>query len=279
MTTALASVGRPSRRRSTLARDAVVIARRCLVHMRRQPEALSDATIQPIMFVLLFAYVFGGAITAPGGGNYKEFLMGGIFAQTILFSAFGVAMALSTDRRNGAIDRFHSLPISPAAVLCGHALASLLRSALPIGLMSATGAAVGWRIRGGAWDTFVGYFLMFAFSFAMIWIGVLLGSTCPTPEAVQGIAFVVLFPITFVASTFVPYDTLPTGLRGFAVWNPTTALSEALRQAFHNPGAHPASGAPWPIRHATEYTLIWIVAIIAVCAPLAVRLYWRAFRR
>jgi ABC transporter DrrB family efflux protein len=274
----LTAVSAPPRRRSTLVRDSWVIARRCLVHMRRQPEALSDATIQPIMFVLLFAYVFGGAIAVPGGGNYKEFLMGGIFAQTIVFSAFGVAMALSNDRNNGAIDRFHALPISPAAVLCGHALASLVRALLPITLMSVTGAAVGWRIRGGPVDTCFAYGLMFAFSFAMIWIGVLLGSLCSTPEAVQGVSFVAIFPITFVASTFVPYDTLPNGLRTFAEWNPTTALSEALRQQFHNPGGHPAANAPWPILHATGYSLAWVLAIVAICAPLATRVYWRRFR-
>ena len=119
------------------------------MHMRRQPEALTDATIQPIMFVLLFAFVFGGAIAVPGGGSYKEFLMGGIFAQTIVFGCFGVAMALANDRNNGAIDRFHSLPIPRSAVLAGHAVANLIKSLLPIVLMSLTGLVVGWRIHGG----------------------------------------------------------------------------------------------------------------------------------
>jgi ABC transporter DrrB family efflux protein len=265
-------------RRSTLVGDTWVIARRGLIHMRRQPEALSDATIQPIMFVLLFAYVFGGAIAVPGGGSYKEFLMGGIFAQTIVFGCFNVAMALANDRNNGAIDRFHSMPIHPAAVLCGHAVANVLRSLLPITLMSVTGAVIGWRIRGGAVDTVIAFALMIGFAFAMIWVGVLLGSLCRTPEAVQGVAFTTIFPITFIASTFVPYNTLPDGLRQVALWNPTTALSEALRQRFHNPGGHPAPDSPWPILHATAYTSIWMVAIIAVCAPLAVKLYWRAFR-
>jgi ABC transporter DrrB family efflux protein len=265
-------------RRSTLLRDSWVIARRGLVHMRRQPEALSDATIQPIMFVLLFAYVFGGAIAVPGGGSYKEFLMGGIFAQTIVFGCFNVAMALANDRNNGAIDRFHSMPIHPAAVLSGHALANVFRSLIPITLMSLTGAAIGWRIRGGAADTVIAFGLMIAFSFAMIWVGVLLGSLCRTPEAVQGVSFTTIFPITFIASTFVPASTLPDGLRQVAEWNPTTALSEALRQRFHNPGGRPGADAPWPILHATTYTSIWIVAIVAICAPLAARLYWRAFR-
>src|SRR4051794_15640247 len=137
--------------------------------MRRQPEALADATIQPIMFVLLFAYVFGGAIKVPGGGSYREFLMGGIFAQTIVFGAFGVAIALAHDRTNGAIDRFHSLPIPRASVLAGHAVASLVKSLLPIVLMSIAGFVVGWRIHSGPLDVLAAYGLMVAFSFAIIW--------------------------------------------------------------------------------------------------------------
>ncbi len=266
------------RRRSTLLGDSWVIARRNLIHVRRAPEALSDATIQPIMFVLLFAYVFGGAIEVPGGGDYKEFLMGGIYAQTIVFGCFGVAMALANDRNNGAIDRFHSMPINPAAVLAGHSIASLFRSLLPIVLMSVTGAIVGWRIRGGAWDTIVAYGLMIGFSFAMIWVGVMLGTMCKTPEAVQGISFVVIFPITFISSAFVPSDSLPSGLRQFAQWNPTTTLADALRSNFHNPGGIPADDAPWAIQHSTAYTSIWIVAIVAICVPLSARMYRKAFR-
>lgn len=170
--------------------DVWVIARRGLVHMRRQPEQLTDATIQPIMFVLLFAYVFGGAIDVPGGGNYREFLMGGIFAQTIVFTAFGVAMALANDRKNQAVDRFRSMPIANGAVLGGHALASLFKAFLPIALMSACGLIVGWRIRSGAVDAIGGYALLVGFAFAMVWVGVLLGSLVRTPEGVTGVAFI-----------------------------------------------------------------------------------------
>ena len=265
-----------TRARSTFARDTWTIARRGIVHIRRQPEALTDATIQPIIFVVLFAYVFGGAINV-GGGSYKEFLMGGIFAQTIVFGAFGVAIALSHDRTNGAIDRFHSLPISRATVLAGHAVASLLRALIPITLMSLTGLVIGWRIHTGVLDAAAGFGLMIAFSFAMIWVGVLLASAVRTPEAVQGIAFVVLFPVTFIASTFVPLRTLPDVLRTIAEWNPTSSLAEALRQQFGNPGT-PGSGS-WPVEHPVAYTLLWTVAIVVVCAPFAVRLYQRSIER
>jgi ABC-2 type transport system permease protein len=264
--------------KNTFAADTWVIARRGLTHMKRQPEVLTDATIQPIMFVLLFAFVFGGAIAVPGGGSYKEFLMGGIFAQTIFFGCFGVAMSLAHDRGNGAIDRFHSLPIPRSAVLAGHALSSLAKSLLPIVLMSITGFVVGWRIHAGVLDVLAAYGLMIAFSFAVIWIGVLLGSLVATPEGVQGIAFVAIFPLTFVASTFVPTDTLPDVLRVIAEWNPVTALAGGLRDLFGNPGGVPAPGASWPLQHAVVYTLMWVVAITAVCAPLAVRAYQRSIR-
>jgi ABC-2 type transport system permease protein len=256
--------------------DTWVIARRGLTHLRRQPEMLADATIQPIMFVLLFAFVFGGAIDVPGGGSYREFLMGGIFAQTIVFGAFGVAIGLAHDRGSGAIDRFHSLPMSRASVLGGHAVANLIKSLLPIALMSIAGLVVGWRINGGVLDALAGYGLMVAFSFAIIWIGVLLGSVVPTPEGVQGIAFVAIFPITFVASTFVPTSTLPGVLQTFAEWNPVSALAGALRKLFENPGGVPPTEGPWSLMHPVTYTLIWTVGIIVVCAPIAIAMYRRS---
>jgi ABC transporter DrrB family efflux protein len=224
------------------------------------------------MFVLLFAYVFGGAIHV-AGGDYNEFLMGGIFAQTIVFGAFGVAISLAYDRTNGAIDRFRSLPVASGAVLGGHAVASLLRSLLPITLMSLCGLIIGWRINTSFWEASAGYGLMIAFSFAVVWLGVLLGSSLGTPEAVQGAGFVVLFPLTFVASTFVPVDTLPDGLRQVAEWNPVTAVSEALRDLFGNPSVNSLGDQAWPVEHAVLYSVIWIVAIVVVCAPLAVRSY------
>jgi ABC-2 type transport system permease protein len=261
-----------------VAHDTWVVAKRGIVHMKRQPEALSDATIQPIMFVLLFGFVFGGAIGVPGG-NYREFLMGGIFAQTIVFTAFGVAMSIANDFKNQAVDRFRSLPIARGAVLGGHAVANLAKTVLPIVIMSVCGLLVGWRINGGLVHALAGYGLMLAFAFAMIWVGVLLGSVVGTPEGVTGLGFVVLFPLTFLASTFVPVDTMPPGLQTVAEWNPVTTLSDSIRILFDNP--HPPAGPsdPWPIHHPIAYTLIWTVAIVVVCAPLAVRAYDRSISK
>jgi ABC transporter DrrB family efflux protein len=264
-------IGTPESRRPSVLKDVWVITRRGLWHMRRHPEALADATFQPVMFVLLFAYVFGGAISVPGGGDYKEFLMGGIFAQSIVFgSSFGVAMTIASDRTNGAMDRFRSLPIGRGAVLGGHAVANLLKAFLPMLLMSICGYIIGWRIRNGVVDAAAAYALLFVFAFAMIWVGVLLGSMLSTPEAVQGTAFVVIFPITFIASTFVPAETLPGVLRTFAEWNPVTTLAESLRILFGNPHQAAGAGDPWSMHHPVLYTLLVCAVLIAVCAPIAV---------
>jgi ABC transporter DrrB family efflux protein len=262
-----------------LLHDVWVIARRGLIHMKRQPEQLSDATIQPLMFVLLFAYVFGGAIKITGGGSYREFLMGGIIAQTLVFSAFGVAMSLANDRKNQAVDRFRSLPIAPGAVLGGHAVANVIKQLLPILIMSGAGLVVGWRIHSGVVDAAHAYLLMVAFAFAMVWIGVLLGSVVPTPEGVTGIAFAALFPITFVASTFVPVRSMPGPLRAVAQWNPTTTLADSLRQLFDNPNTPIKPGDPWSVSHPVAYTWMWVIALVVVVAPVAVRAYQRSIDR
>ena len=256
--------------------DVWVIARRGLIHMKRQPEQLSDATIQPIMFVVMFAYVFGGAIGVPGGGNYREFLMGGIMAQTLVFTAFGVALSIANDRKNQAVDRFRSLPISRGAVLGGHAVANLIKSLLPITLMSITGYVIGWRIRGTVLETAGAYLLMVAFAFAMIWVGVLLGSLVATPEGVNGIAFVALFPATFIASTFVPIASMPGPLKTVAEWNPITTLADSLRKLFGNPNTPIKPGDAWSIAHPVAYTWMWIIGVVVIAAPLAVRAYQRS---
>ena len=270
-------LGTPDSRGSAPLRDVWVIARRGLWHMRRQPEALADATFQPVMFVLLFAYVFGGAIQVPGGGDYKEFLMGGIFAQSIVFGgSFGVALTIAADRSNGAIDRFRSLPMAAGALLAGHAVANLLKAFLPMLLMSICGYIIGWRIRGDLLDAASAYGLLVLFAFAMIWVGVLMGSMLSSPEAVQGVAFTAIFPITFIASTFVPANTLPGVLRTFAEWNPVTTLAESLRTLFGNPHAPAGADAPWSLQHPVLYTLIACGVIIAVCAPLAIARFRRS---
>jgi ABC transporter DrrB family efflux protein len=256
--------------------DTWIIARRGLIHMRRQPEQLSDATVQPIMFVLMFGYVFGGAIDAPGGGNYREFLMCGIIAQTLTFTTFGVALAIANDRKNQVVDRFRSLPIARGTVLAGYALANFIKAFLPVVLMSVTGLVIGWRIRNGFVQAVEAYVLMMGFVLAMIWVGILLGSLVRTPEGVNGIAFAVLFPVTFIASTFVPPTSMPGPLQTFARWNPVTTLADGLRELFGNPVTAATASDPWPTHHPVAYTVLWIALVVGVCAPLAVRTYRRS---
>jgi ABC-2 type transport system permease protein len=272
------SQGHDLRRGLGTVHDVWVIARRGIVHMVRQPEALTDATIQPVMFVLLFAYVFGGAIEVPGG-SYREFLMAGIFAQTIVFTAYGVGMAVAYDRQNGAVDRFRSLPMARSALIGGYAVANLIKSLLPIVLMSLCGLLVGWRIESSVVEAGVGYLLLFGFAFAMIWIGILIGSVLQTPEGVSGLTFVILFPLTFVASTFVPVASLPGSLRAIAEWNPVTTLADALRIQFGNPNTPVRPDDPWSIAHPLAYTVLWIVGIVILCAPLAVWVHRRSIER
>lgn len=256
--------------------DVWVIARRGVIHMRRQPEQLSDATVQPIMFVLMFGYVFGGAIAPPGGGNYREFLMGGIFAQTLTFATFGVALAIANDRKNEIVNRFRAAPIARGTVLGGYAVANFIKAVLPVALMTLTGLAIGWRMRAGLVSAVGAYALMMAFVFAMIWIGILLGSLARTPEGVNGIAFTVLMPATFIASTFVPPESMPSALRVIAQWNPISTLADSLRHLFGNPVSVAGPGSPWPTLHPIPYTVLWIVAIVLCCAPVAIRAYRRS---
>ncbi len=267
---------RPSR---GLVHDTWVLARRGLIHMKRQPEQLSDATIQPIMFVVLFAYVFGGAINVPGGSGdareYREFLLAGIMAQTLVFTAFGAAMSIANDQKNQAIDRFRSLPVAKGSVIGGYAVANVIKTMLPIIIMSITGYAIGWRIRGSLLDTVAAYGLAIGFAFAMIWVGIWLGAMVGTPEGVTGIGFAVIFPLTFIASTFVPLEGMPGVVRTMAEWNPVTTLADSLRELFGNPGGDPVTSGPWSLENPVLYTWIWVAIIIAVFAPLAVRAYTR----
>jgi ABC transporter DrrB family efflux protein len=257
---------------SYLAACALVV-RRNLIHIRRMPELLMDVTIQPVMFVLLFAYVFGSSIDVPGS-TYREFLVPGIMAQTIVFSSFIVAMGLVSDLEKGFVDRLKSLPIARSSILVGRSLSSLIHSSIGIAVMALTGLAVGWRIRTSVLEGMLGFALFLAIGFAMIWVGILAGSHFRTVEGVQGFMFTVMFPLTFVANTFTPTERMPDWLRTIAEWNPISALAQAARDLWGNGPAAPPDAA-FPLHHPILATLVWSVAITAVVAPLSIR----AFRR
>lgn len=257
----------------SLIKASGTIVWRNLIHIKRMPEMLLDVTVQSVMFVLLFAYVFGGAIQVPGS-NYREFLVPGIMVQTIVFSSAIVAMGLTNDLQKGIVDRMKSLPISRASVLVGRSISSLIHSSIGIAVMGLTGLVVGWRIRTNLPDALLGVLLLLLFGFAMIWLGIWVGSMMRTIEAVQGLMFTVMFPLTFVANTFVPSESMPSWLRVIAEWNPVSSLAQATRELWGNAPAVGADAA-WPLQHPVLMSVVWPLLLTAVFAPLAL---W-AFRR
>src|SRR5882724_4653333 len=222
-----AGLQRPATRQTNIVEQSWIMVKRNLIHTKRMPEMLSDVTVQPIMFVLLFAFVFGASIATTGGPSYREFLLPGIQAQTIVFSAFVVAAGITNDVEKGIIDRFRSLPISRSSVLIGRSVASLLHSSLGVVVMAVTGLAIGWRIRGSVAEAALAFVLILVFGFAMIWFGILIGSVMRSVEAVNGVMFTVLFPITFLANTFAPTEPMQHWLRVMAEWNPVSSLAQA----------------------------------------------------
>jgi ABC transporter DrrB family efflux protein len=259
-------------------RDALVIAHRNIIRIRRVPDVMAFVLIQPLMFVLLFAYVFGGSIDIPGG-NYKEFLIAGIFAQTVVFGATFTGAGLAEDLQKGLINRFRSLPMSRSAVVAGRTASDVVYNALSILVMSIAGLIVGWRIRGSVLDAIAGFALLLFFSYAFSWVMACVGLLVPTPEVVNNASFVILFPLTFIANTFVPSDNLPGVLRTIAEWNPISTLTHAVRVKFGNIPVGTPDPTAWPLQNSVLYSLIWAVALIVIFAPIATRLYQRAGAR
>jgi len=257
--------------------DALTVAHYNLLHVRYVPENLLRVTAQPLMFVLLFAYVFGSAIGVPGGGSYREYLMAGIFAQTMVFTASGSAVGVATSMANGLIDRFRSLPMARTAVLAGGTVAYFVTSILGLAVMVAAGWLVGWRVHEGLAQTLLAFGLLLLLGFAMSWFGTLLGLVVQAPETAQTLVFITIFPITFVANTFVPTQGMPTWLQTIADWNPISATVAACRQLFGNPGA-PLSNAAWPLQHAVATSLGWSALLLLIFAPLSMWRYLGAVR-
>lgn len=260
--------------------DAYVVAWRNVIKIKRVPDLLVFTTLSPIMFVLLFAYVFGGAIGQNGNAQaYREFLMAGIFAQTVVFGATITGAGLAEDVKKGVIDRFRSLPMSPSAVLTGRTLSDVVNNVIVLIVMSLTGLLVGWRIRDGLWSAVAGYLLLVAFAYAVSWIMAWIGMLVPSPEVVNNASFIVIFPLTFIAVTFVPLDTLPGPLRAIAEWNPVSAVTQAARELFGNIPAGAPEPSAWPLQHAALYTLAWTLAILVIFVPLANAQYRRSTSR
>ncbi|NNJ47850.1 MAG: ABC transporter permease, partial [Acidimicrobiia bacterium] len=209
--------------------DGHVIAKRNVIKIKRVPEVLVFVVISPIMFVLLFAYVFGNSIDIPGG-SYREFLIGGIFAQTVIFGATFTGAGIADDMQKGIINRFRSLPMSRSSVLVGRTASDVVYNVISLFIMALTGLIVGWRVHNGVLDTVLGFALLLTFAYAFSWIMAYVGLLVPSVEVINNASFLVIFPLTFIANTFVPSENLPGVLRPFAEWNPVSALTQAVRE-------------------------------------------------
>jgi ABC-2 type transport system permease protein len=252
--------------------DSLVLTWRSLARIAREPETLMDVTVQPLMFVLLFAYVFGGAIGLPGGGSYHEYLIGGMFGMGIAGSAPGTAVALVADMKEGIIDRFRSLPMSRAAVLIGRTTADLLTQVIGALVIAMAGLAVGWRIHTGPADALTAFGLALLFGYAFTWAGVCLGMVLRSVEAAQQLGFILFIPLTFISNAFVPTRGMPAWLRVIADWNPFSAVAAACRRLFGNPDPSALVQA-WPMQHPELAVLLWSGLLLVVFLPLAVRMY------
>jgi ABC-2 type transport system permease protein/oleandomycin transport system permease protein len=253
---------------SRLISDTAVVAERNLTRIKRAPDLLTAFTIQPVMFLLLFVYVFGGAIQTPGY-DYKDFLLPGIMVQNIAFGGFVTALGLNEDLNKGLIDRFRSLPMARPAVLAGRTLSDIATNALSIVVLLTTGLIIGFSFHASAFEVVGGLGVLLLFGYAFSWVFALLGMLVSSPESANSLGFIAVFPLTFISSAFVPVESMPSALRWFADINPFTIEVDAMRALWV--GA-PAGNSVWG-------AVVWSLVILGVFAPLAVRRYRRAAGR
>lgn len=254
--------------------DSAIITKRNLIKLKRVPDLLFFATLSPIMFVLLFAYVFGSAIDVPGI-DYKSFLMGGIFVQTMIFGATITGSSLAEDLQKGVMDRFRSLPMARSAVVIGRTAADVGNNLVTITIMSITGLIVGWRITTSFFEALAGYVLLLLFAYSISWVMAFVGLSVRSPEIFNNASFIVIFPVTFIANTFVPIDGFPPVLKAIAEWNPISSTVQAVRELFGNTSPLAPPPDVWPLQNPVLYTLIWVVVLLVVFVPLSVRKYER----
>ncbi|MEV7612429.1 ABC transporter permease [Streptomyces sp. NPDC089799] len=256
--------------------DSLVITKRNLIRMSRIPEMIIFGLIQPVMFVVLFSYVFGGSISVGGSTSpaaYREFLMAGIFAQTVTFATAGAGAGIADDMHKGLIDRFRSLPMARGAVLTGRTLADLVQTALTVAVLAVVALIVGWRTHTSVGEVLGGFALLMLMGYAFSWIGALIGLSVRTPEAATSGGLIWLFPLTFISNAFVPSDNMPSFLQTVAEWNPFSATVQATRELFGNlPPGYQAPDA-WPMQHPVIASAVWSVLIIVAFRTLAVRKY------
>ena len=258
--------------------DGWVVTKRNLIKVKRIPDLLLFSTVQPIMFVVLFAFVFGGSIAIPGV-NYREFLMAGIFTQTVAFGSGITAIGLADDLQRGIIDRFRSLPMSRAAVLLGRTTSDLINNMFVLVIMVICGLLVGWRIHTDPAHAAAGFVVLLLFGYAISWVAATIGLSVSSVEVAQSAGLIWMFPLTFVSSAFVASSTLPGWLQPVAEWNPISAVALAMRDSWGNAPVGLARGGGFPAHHPMLLSLLWIAGILLVFVPLAIYKYRRAASR
>ncbi|MGW4030536.1 ABC transporter permease [Streptomyces sp. NPDC004838] len=264
----------PERRAYWAVMDCWNVVRRGLTHYQRQPVNIVWQLGFPILSVLLYAYVFGGAMKPPGGGDYRDYLMPGMFVMTMTFGFMNTAITVVYDSQKGVIDRFRSMPMAPSAVVSGRGVTDLLVAVAELTILAATAVATGWRVGGGVMATVGAFALLILLRFSLIWVGVWLGLMIPTPDAAGGL-YAVVFPLTMISSIFVPPSTMPDWLGAVAAWNPISSTATAARDLFGNPVA---SDGSWIQENAILMAVVWPLVVTAIFLPLAVRRFQRLSR-
>jgi ABC-2 type transport system permease protein len=249
--------------------------RRNLAQLRHAPGEIVGAVLFPIIMVVIFGYIFGSAISVPGGGNYRDFLMPGMFAMTATFSVIVTMNKVAADNGKGVMDRFRSMPMARSAVPFGQTGADLIMSVLGFAIMTVVGFVVGWRIHRGLGPALAAFGIILLFACALHWVGVLLGLMFKNESTADRMTPLV-FPVTMLSNSFVPTSGMPTWLRVIGDWNPVSSLTQAARDLFGSPGQ--ATSRAWPMEHPVPAALLWATAILLVCVPLAVRRYQKAGR-
>jgi len=256
--------------------DTLIITQRQLRLLTRVPEVLIFSTIQPVMFVLLFRYVFGGSIDTGQPGGYVQLLMPGIFVQTVAFTLAGTASGLAEDMKKGLIDRFRSLPISQSALVIGRTLGDSLLNIVVLAVMGIAGYLVGWRPSSGALSVAIGFLFLLFFGYALSWVGIYVGLSASDARVVQNVSFLVTFPLTFLSNAFAPTTGMPRALQYFAEWNPVSTMVAACRELFGLENQFGATAGSFPSENPLLTSFIYMLIIMAIFIPISVRKYKRA---
>ena len=257
-------------------RDTMIITQRQLRLLTRVPEVLIFSTIQPVMFVLLFRYVFGGSISTDQPGGYVQLLMPGIFVQTVAFTLAGTASGLAEDMKKGLIDRFRSLPISQSALVLGRTLGDSLLNIVVLAVMGIAGYMVGWRPTSGALNVAIGFIFLLLFGYALSWVGIFVGLSAKDARVVQNVSFIVTFPLTFLSNAFAPTTGMPKVLQYFAEWNPVSTMVAGCRELFGLENQFGATAGSFPSENPLLTSFLYMILIMVIFIPVSVRKYKRS---